>query len=119
MDKEWFTARELSNIGELRKSEQGINKRARRENWQRRNRLGKQGTTFEYHYSSFPPLARSLLQPAAAEEPAVYTAQATDLTASLLGYFDGMTQRECKILLDFLTENGTLGLLERISSTNE
>lgn len=119
MDKEWFTARELTNIGELRKSEQGINKRARREEWLRRNRLGKQGTAYEYHISSLPPQARRLLQSAAAEESAAYTAQQTDPTASLLSYVEGMTQRECEVLVDFLTENGITGLLERISSKNE
>lgn len=119
MDKEWFTARELTNIGELRKSEQGINKRARREAWLRRNRLGKQGTAYEYHISSLPPLTRSLLQPTAAEEPAVYTAQAADLTTSLQGYFEGMTLSERKTLLHFLAENGIAGLLERISYKNE
>lgn len=119
MKKEWFTARELTNIGELRKSEQGINKRARRENWQRRRRKGRQGTAYEYHINSLPPITRRLLQPAAAEEAAVYVVQHPDPAMSLRSYFACMTQQECDIVLHFLAENGIVGLLELISSKNE
>lgn len=118
MDKEWFTARELTNIGELRKSEQGINKRARKENWRRRNRLGKQGTAYEYHISSLPPQARRQLQPAA-EEPAVYVAKCVNPTTSLQAYLKSMTPGECESVLHFLTQHGVVGLLEIINKNNK
>lgn len=119
MQKEWFTAKELLNIGELRNSEQGINKRARRENWLRRNRKGKQGTAYEYHISSLPPLTRRLLQPVMAEESAAYTVpQSADLP-SLQEYVEQMTKQQHETLLHFLMGNGINELLELIKTKDK
>lgn len=52
--KEWFSASELAGIQGLPKTPQGINKRARTQNWQKRNKDGVQGGAVEYHYTSFP-----------------------------------------------------------------
>lgn len=52
--KEWFSANELIEIDGLPNSPQGINKKARTQNWKKRNRDGVQGGAVEYHYSSFP-----------------------------------------------------------------
>lgn len=53
--KEWFSANELKDIAGLPNSPQGINKRARTQNWKRRERDGVQGGALEYHVSSLPP----------------------------------------------------------------
>jgi len=53
--KEWFSANELKDIAGLPNSPQGVNKRARTQNWKRRERDGVQGGALEYHVSSLPP----------------------------------------------------------------
>lgn len=120
MDKEWFTASELLNVGELGSSTQGIHKRARRETWRWRYRRGKQGLTHEYHFNNLPLSTQSALCPLAAEEPAAYTrSHDDDPNARLQDYFAGMDQEECAVLLRFLAENGAAGLLELISKANK
>lgn len=52
--KEWFSANELKNLEGLPNSPQGINKRARTQNWKKREKDGVQGGALEYHYSSLP-----------------------------------------------------------------
>ena len=53
--KEWFSANELKDIAGLPNSPQGVNKRARTQNWKKRERDGVQGGALEYHVSSLPP----------------------------------------------------------------
>lgn len=52
---EWFSITELleKNLDLLPKTDKGISKKADRENWDKRQREGVKGKTFEYHYSSF------------------------------------------------------------------
>ena len=52
--KEWFSASELKDLEGLPNSPQGINKRARTQNWIKREKDGVQGGAVEYHYSSLP-----------------------------------------------------------------
>lgn len=63
--QEWFSIPELlAIIHRLQRDEQplpikiftdkGLSKKADRENWQKRQRSGVKGKTFEYYYSSFP-----------------------------------------------------------------
>ncbi|UWZ92681.1 helix-turn-helix transcriptional regulator [[Pasteurella] aerogenes] len=52
--KEWFSASELTHYEGLPNSPQGINKKARTNNWLKRERDGVQGGAVEYHYSSLP-----------------------------------------------------------------
>lgn len=52
--KEWFSANELKDLDGLPNSPQGINKRARTQNWIKREKDGVQGGALEYHYSSLP-----------------------------------------------------------------
>lgn len=52
--KEWFSANELKGLEGLPNSPQGINKRARTQNWIKREKDGVQGGAVEYHYSSLP-----------------------------------------------------------------
>lgn len=124
MNKEWFTAEELKEKGGLGKSPQGINKRARENNWLWQRRFGKQGVTKEYHISCLPLATQNelypLRYPLAAEESAAYTASHDgDLLAHLQGYLVGMKPDECAFLLDFLAENGAAGLLDLISKANK
>lgn len=52
--KKWFSAQELIKFRSLPNTPQGINKRARSEKWEKRQVNGKQGTSFEYAFSSLP-----------------------------------------------------------------
>ena len=52
--KEWFSANELVGIQGLPNTPQGLNKKARTQQWKKRNKDGVQGGAIEYHYSSFP-----------------------------------------------------------------
>lgn len=52
--KEWFSANELVGIGGLPTSPQGVNKKARVQEWKKKNRDGVQGGAVEYHYTSLP-----------------------------------------------------------------
>ncbi|WP_414429454.1 DNA-binding protein [Aggregatibacter actinomycetemcomitans] len=50
----WFSATVLSFLETLPNSPQGINKKARIENWERRKVVGKKGVSFEYSFKSLP-----------------------------------------------------------------
>lgn len=52
--KEWFAASELLSLNGLPRTEQGLNKKARSNNWIKRKKAGVQGRALEYHYSSLP-----------------------------------------------------------------
>ncbi|MBC3251525.1 hypothetical protein BFS14_24910 [Serratia fonticola] len=124
MDKEWFTASELKEKGELGSSPQGINKRAREQNWRWQRRFGKQGVTKEYHISSLPLSTQNELYPQryllAAEESAAYTVSCdSDPWVRLQSYLAGMKPDEYAVLLSFLAENGAAGLLDLISRANK
>ena len=55
MPKEWFSANELKDFAGMPNSPQGVNKRARTQHWEKRERDGVQGGALEYHVSSLPP----------------------------------------------------------------
>lgn len=80
--KEWFSANELVGIKGLPTSPQGINKKARVQEWKKRNRDGVQGGAVEYHYTSLPELVQHELgftvQPPAKNQPALSPAQEAD-----------------------------------------
>lgn len=54
MEKEWFQTSELIDVYGLPSTPQGINKKARAEDWLKRKPEGVQGRAFEYHIDSFP-----------------------------------------------------------------
>lgn len=70
---EWFLATDLVGLNGLPSTPQGINKKARSEKWQKREREGVQGGGFEYHISSLPPEAQQALKLRAALEVVTIT----------------------------------------------
>ncbi len=62
MEKEWFLTSELVGVHGLPSSTQGINKRARAEEWIKRKPEGVQGRAFEYHIDSLPKEAQQALR---------------------------------------------------------
>lgn len=59
--KEWFSANELTEFEGLPNSPQGINKKARTQQWKKRNKDGVQGGAVEYHYTSLPESVQEAL----------------------------------------------------------
>ncbi|GAB1669232.1 S24 family peptidase [Mannheimia haemolytica] len=72
---EWFSITELleKNCEGLPKTDKGISKKAEREGWEKRQREGVKGKTFEYHYSSFSEEVQKQLgfEPLAKEEKGI------------------------------------------------
>ncbi|EMD0828609.1 DNA-binding protein [Morganella morganii] len=62
--KEWFLAKELVNIPGFPTTSQGVNKRARLENWKKRAVAvpGARGRSFEYHIDNFPVEIQAVLK---------------------------------------------------------
>lgn len=50
----WITTQDLVGLPAMPKTTQGINFRAKQENWQRRRKEGVKGNVFEYHLHSLP-----------------------------------------------------------------
>ncbi|WP_018651989.1 DNA-binding protein [Actinobacillus capsulatus] len=74
--KEWFSAGELLGIGELPTSPQGVNKKARSENWKKRKKAGVQGNAVEYYVGDMPENVQRALgfkptQKETAQEPSL------------------------------------------------
>lgn len=64
--KEWFLAKELIHIPGFPTTPQGVNKRARLENWKKRAVAvpGARGRSFEYHIDNFSPEIQAILNDA-------------------------------------------------------
>lgn len=108
MKKEWYTAMELTGIGGLPKSPQGVNSKARRETWKKQ----KQGKGVEYHCSCFPKetlIALELYEPLAhykteQEEPLVIWVKA----------FEQLNDDEQKALTELILREGIRSFLEKV-----
>ncbi|EGU39860.1 helix-turn-helix domain-containing protein [Vibrio scophthalmi] len=61
MKKEWYQTSELIDIFGLPSTTQGVNRKARAENWLKRKPEGVQGRAFEYHISSLPKQVQETL----------------------------------------------------------
>lgn len=61
--KEWFSVSELlsENLKDLPSTDKGISKKADREGWQKRQRTGVRGKTFEYYVGDMPPNVQAAL----------------------------------------------------------
>lgn len=61
--KEWFSVSELlsENLKDLPSTDKGISKKADREGWEKRQRAGVKGKTFEYNVRSMPESVQQAL----------------------------------------------------------
>ncbi|WP_458118671.1 Mu transposase C-terminal domain-containing protein [Mannheimia haemolytica] len=59
---EWFSANDLAGLKGMPSSPQGVNKKARLEQWQKQQQNGKQGKAYEYHLHSLPPETQQQLR---------------------------------------------------------
>lgn len=106
--KEWYSTKELLGVAGLPKSRQGVNRRAREGNWQKRKRAGVQGKGVEYAFSSLPETVRDSLT----EQPASYQLAAQDPMATWMAAYQQLSQIEKDKLLTFILRHGMTKLLQ-------
>ncbi|MCE3056983.1 transcriptional regulator [Aggregatibacter actinomycetemcomitans] len=83
MIREWLELKDLLGVAGLPETVQGVTKKAKLENWERRLIKGRKGKTYEYHYLSMPyEVQRALgFKRNIIEDPtAQYNASKEDLT---------------------------------------
>lgn len=114
MKKEWFTAKELSGIGELPNSPQGVNAKAKRESWLMQKKLGVQGRAKEYHYSTLPQATREAL--ALHEDVQEYQVDKSYLLTIWVSTYHLLTEFERETVINLLLREGISGFLEKIRS---
>lgn len=61
MIQEWYELKKITGIGGLPTTVQGITKKAKLENWQRRRKTGVKGNVFEYNVRSMPESVQQAL----------------------------------------------------------
>ncbi|MBI6549308.1 DNA-binding protein [Xenorhabdus lircayensis] len=115
MKKEWYTAMELTGVGELPRSPQGVNARAKREEWLRQKRAGVQGRAIEYHYSCFPESTLSALE--LHETSAEYQVQRQDPLSIWVSAFNLLTEEEKEVIIAVILRDGIRSFLEKITAT--
>lgn len=116
MDKEWFATNELTGVGGLPKTPQGLNKRAREDGWEKRRRKGVQGRGVEYSIRSLPQEVRKslLLKERAVAE--YQTRQEPTLLASWIHIFQQLESEQSR-LINFILREGALAMLSRLENT--
>lgn len=69
--EQWFSAQQLTKFKSLPNTPQGINKRAKLENWEKRQVTGKRGVSYEYALTALPQevQAEIILKQAQASKP--------------------------------------------------
>lgn len=113
MYKEWFSSKELTEIDGLPSTIQGVNRKARAENWVHRKRSGTQGKAVEYHIDSLPTFVRTYLR--VQEDAAVYQVDSTIEPARLWMFaFQSLNENEQQKISAWLVKNGVKSLLALI-----
>lgn len=109
--KEWFLAKELTHIPGFPTTPQGVNKRARLENWKKRAVAvpGVRGRSFEYHIDNFSPKIQAILNNT--EFPSS-NQSLNPLEYEWLALFKTLTEEEQVSLLHMLRRKGIEWLLK-------
>ncbi|SUB81253.1 Mu DNA-binding domain [Pragia fontium] len=112
MKKEWFSTNELTGIAGLPSTIQGINQKARREQWKSRKRTGVQGKALEYHIDSIPDKVRLVLR--THEEGAKYSAMVNDPFSIWVTAYNQLTPGERERIVSLIVRHGISGLMEKV-----
>lgn len=113
MKKEWFSSSELITVDGLPSTVQGINQKARREQWLTRKRTGVQGKAVEYHIDSLPSKAKNYLQ--VLENSVRYESSIkSDPFHIWIEAYNQLTQNEKELVASWLIRNGISDLLNFI-----
>ncbi|WP_085247376.1 DNA-binding protein [Gilliamella mensalis] len=102
--KEWFSSKELSSIAGMPSTIQGVNRKARVENWTARKRVGVRGKALEYHIGSLPPNVKRALY--SEEESASYVVSPIEPLQLWMTAFEQLTTDEQSIVASWLMRNG-------------
>ncbi|MDR0805386.1 MAG: putative DNA-binding transcriptional regulator [Enterobacteriaceae bacterium] len=112
MTKEWFSTSELAGIAGLPSTIQGINQKARREQWKSRKRSGVQGKALEYHIDSIPDKVKLVLR--THEEGAKYNTAVNDPFSIWLSAYNQLTPAERERIVSLIIRYGVSGLMEKV-----
>ncbi len=112
MKKEWFSTMELAGVGGLPSTIQGINQKAKREDWKSRKRLGVQGKALEYHIDSLPNDARHLLF--LKDNGGIYSPSAQEPLAVWIATYHQLTLSEREQVIGLIMRKGISGLMEQL-----
>ncbi|OCG18856.1 hypothetical protein A9G24_11495 [Gilliamella sp. App6-5] len=102
--KEWFSSKELSSIAGMPSTIQGVNRKARAENWTARKRAGVRGKALEYHIGSLPLNVKKALY--SEEESANYIISPIEPLQLWMTAFEQLSADEQSIVSSWLMRNG-------------
>lgn len=115
--KEWFSSKELSSIAGMPSTIQGINRKARAENWTARKRSGVRGKALEYHIGSLPPEVKKVLF--LEEESANYVFSPIEPLQLWLTAFELLSNEEQSLVASWLMRNGIKDFISFINKTEK
>ncbi|MDH2927322.1 hypothetical protein FW755_03350 [Lonepinella koalarum] len=106
MIQDWYELKDLLGIAGLPATVQGITKKAKLENWERKRKENVKGRVYEYHYTSFPPSVQQALgfTPDIIQSP-TYSGKALNLQTDDEDYCDIVDFREIDVSAGFGCEN--------------
>ncbi|OCG09147.1 hypothetical protein A9G13_03625 [Gilliamella sp. wkB178] len=102
--KEWFSPKELSNIAGMPSTTQGINRKARAENWTARKRTGVRGKAVEYYIGSLPLDVKKALF--IEEDSATYLVSPIEPLQLWMTAFEQLSVDEKSLVAAWLMRNG-------------
>ena len=102
--KEWFSSKELLSIAGMPSTIQGVNRKARSENWTSRKKTGVRGKALEYHINSLPLSVKKALY--LEEESATYVVSPIDPLQLWMTAFEQLSVDEKSIVISWLMRNG-------------
>lgn len=117
MSKEWFSSKELTSLDGLPSTIQGVNRKARIENWKSRKRQGVQGKAIEYHIDSLPSLVKNSLS--LRDVSAAYTIPSAAPMQLWLSAFTRLNETEQEIITNWLMRNGVKDLVNFVIEQNK
>lgn len=117
MKKEWFSTNELTGIAGLPSTIQGINQKARREQWKSRKRLGIQGKALEYHIDSVPDKVKQILR--THENGAQYITNGNDPFTIWVTAYNQLTPTERDKIVALIVRDGVTELMARVNKRVE
>lgn len=117
MKKEWFSSTELIAIDGLPSTVQGINQKARRENWTLRKKSGVQGKAVEYHVDNFSEGVKRQLM--LSENNTSYEVFSGDIKYVWMEIFYQLKDDERTFLTNWLLRNGVSALLTSIKNYSD
>lgn len=111
--KEWFSPKELLSIAGMPSTTQGINRKARSENWTSRKRSGVRGKAIEYHISSLSIEVKKALY--LEEESATYVVSPINPLQLWMTAFEQLSAEEQTIVSSWIMRNGIKDFVSFIS----